>query len=263
MTGKPLRVQVESAEDVAVVRFANPPHGTVSNGGAADLVAAIRPLLAAAETRAIILTGGQDGIFIRHADVRQIATSLERVGMGSVDPQAFATSAFAELGAMLDAAEKPVIAAIDGLCMGGGFEIALACTMRIASPAAIALPEIRRDISPGGGGTQRLSRLVGRPRARLFMLRGDVMTASQALAAGLVDEVVPCALDRALELAGMFAGRSTAAVSAILRLTATDEDRERLAAEACRFGELGLTGEALTEALFQFAEGDAGLEAMR
>ena len=102
MTGKPLRVQVESAEDVAVVRFANPPHGTVSNGGAADLVAAIRPLLAAAETRAIILTGGQDGIFIRHADVRQIATSLERVGMGSVDPQAFATSAFAELGAMLD-----------------------------------------------------------------------------------------------------------------------------------------------------------------
>lgn len=265
MTGKPLRVQVESAEDVAVVRFANPPHGTISNGGAADLVAAIRPLLAAAETRAIILAGGQDGIFIRHADVRQIATSLERVGMGSVDPQAFATSAFAELGAMLDAAEKPVIAAIDGLCMGGGFEIALACTMRIASPAAtaIGLPEIRLDIFPGGGGTQRLSRLVGRHRARLFMLRGDVMTASQALAAGLVDEVVPCALDRALELAGMFAGRSTAAVSAILRLTATDEDRERLAAEACRFGELGLTGEALPEALFQFAEGDVGLETMR
>jgi len=262
MVGSPARVAVEYRGPVALVRFANPPADTITNSGAAELVAALHAILTASRVRAVVLTGGSLGVFIRHADVRQIATALTRVGEQEVLPEAFQASAFAELGALLDMAEKPVIAAIDGLCMGGGFEIALACTMRIASPAAtaIGLPEIRLGIFPGGGGTQRLSRLVGRHRARLLMLTGRTMDANEALAVGLVDEVAPSALDRAIELAELFASRSADAVAAVLRLTATDEDAGRLAAEARAFGALGMGNGDVSRRLLQFAERGAGIE---
>lgn len=249
---------------MAIVRFSNPPESFIANRGAAALVDALADLLGRDDVGAIILTGSDDKSFIRHADVRQIATSLRRVEQGEVQPEAFGKSAFSALGALLDEARKPVIAAITGPCMGGGFEIALACTMRIASAgvSAIGLPEIRLDLFPGGGGTQRLSRLVGRHRARLMMLTGEVLSAGEALAAGVVDEICADALCRARELADQFSGRAPAAIDAIMRLTATDEDRCRLAEEGRSFGALGLERDGLPERLLRFAESGAGLETL-
>lgn len=258
------RVRLKKKGRVALILFANPPTGTISNGGALELLAAVREALADPETGAIVIAGGLPRTFIRHADVRQIAASLAGVSSGALKADAFAESGFFELGTCLDMASKPVIAAIDGACMGGGFETALACTMRIASSAvaAIGLPEVKLGIFPGGGGTQRLSRLIGRHRARLFILKGEVVDAEAALAMGLIDEVSPVALDRALEVAALFAGRSPAAVAAILDLTATDEDLPDLRAEALAFGRLGVDDDGLPDRLHRFVASEMRLETL-
>lgn len=204
---------------VAIVTFHPARDGTISNKGAAALARIIEVELANAATRAIILTGAQAGVFIRHANLAQIARAAEAVASGNASEADFAGSPFATLGAMLDAANKPVIAAINGDCMGGGFEIALACTMRIAAASvrSIGLPEIRIGIPPGAGGPQRLARLVGAHRARLFTLEGRVANASGALALGLVDGVADDALAEAIMHAEAFADRSTTAVAEIMR----------------------------------------------
>jgi enoyl-CoA hydratase/carnithine racemase len=134
----------------------------------------------------------------------------------------------------------PVIAAINGVCMGGGFEIALSCTLRIAGSTVerIGLPEIRVGIFPGSGGTQRLGRLIGTHRARAFILRGAVIGAEQALSMGLVDEVAPSAFARAMELANELVGRSPAAVRAIMELTRTGDYDTGLREEVLRFAAL-------------------------
>lgn len=87
---------------------------------------------------------------------------------------------------------KPTIAAINGLCLGGGLELALACTLRFASEAAkIGLPEINVGVFPGNGGIQRLARLIGKGRAMWYILTGEFMTAQEALQWGVVNKVVP------------------------------------------------------------------------
>ena len=224
-----MRSQESVTQDVqattAVIRFASDPCGTITNKGAGMRADAVEAVLADPAIRTVVLTGAAPGVFIRHADVGQIARAAQALADGRTSPEAFLSAPFQRLGALLDGARKPVIAAINGVCMGGGFEIALACTMRVAGAevAAIGLPEIRIDIFPGAGGTQRLARLIGRHRARLFMLAGAVVDARQAAAAGLVDEVATDPLVRALELAADFAQRSPDAVAAIMALTAADD----------------------------------------
>ena len=231
---------VERRGAIAIVRFSNPPEGCIATQGAAQLADDIETLLSDPAVRGIVLTGGQDGVFIRHADVAQLVRAAEAISSGRTQPADFVDSPFARLTCLLDAADKPVIAAINGICMGGGLEIALACTMRVASPAVteIGLPEIRIGIFPGGGGTQRLPRVMGWHRARLFMLKGAVVDATEAHALGIVDELAPSPLDRAIGLAQEFAKRPGGAVAAILRLTQGSDSRENLAAEAISFAEL-------------------------
>lgn len=256
------QVTVDQDGQVAIVRFGNPPEGFIANKGAAQLLAAFDALLADDAVRAIILSGGQDGVFIRHAEVGQIERAGQAMASGRIDSCAFVNSPFVRLGALLDAAEKPVIAAIDGLCMGGGFEIALACTVRIAGDGAIAigLPEIRIDIFPGGGGTQRLARLIGAHQARLFMLQGRVVDAHGALALGLVDEVVPNALSRATELARELAARHPDAVSAIMRLTCPGP-ADRFDEEAATFAGL-VERQEVQDRLRRFIETGERLDAL-
>ena len=251
------QVSVEHRGAVAILRFANPPSGLIANKGAAQLAEKLGELLGDKEVRAIALTSGQEGVFIRHADVSQISRAADALAEGKIHASAFFDGPFPRLGRMLDAATKPVIAAIDGVCMGGGFEIALACTMRVASPAAVSigLPEIRIGIFPGAGGTQRLPRLIGNHRAQLFMMRGTVVDATQALELGLVDELAPSALDRAVELANEFARRPPGAMAAIMRLTQSIDD-DGLEEEITSFASLLRDDPAVREQLRQFVLSD-------
>ena len=121
---------------------------------------------------------------------------------------------------LITAMDKPVIAAINGLCMGGGFELSLACDLRIvgADVASIGLPETRIAIFPGGGGTQRLPRLIGEAKALEFILRGQTVDAQGALDLGLVHEIAVDPLARALDLAAEFSGRGREGLAQAKRL---------------------------------------------
>jgi enoyl-CoA hydratase len=137
------------------------------------------------EVRGIILTGSGDKAFIAGADINELAqlTAVE----------AEESSSFGQ--AVLNLVEnigKPVIAAINGFALGGGCETAMACTIRIASEMAkFGQPEVKLGILPGGGGTQRLPRLVGKGRALQLILTGEMINAQEAYHIGLVNEVVP------------------------------------------------------------------------
>ena len=137
--------------------------------------------------RGVVLTGAGDKAFIAGADISELAhvTAVE----------AEQSSRFGQ--AVLDLIEnlgKPVIAAINGFALGGGCETAMACTIRIASETAkFGQPEVKLGILPGGGGTQRLPRLVGKGRALQLILPGETITAQEAYRIGLVNEVVPAA----------------------------------------------------------------------
>jgi enoyl-CoA hydratase/carnithine racemase len=231
---------VERIGAVAVVRFNNPPSGCIAGKGAAQLADAVETLCSDSSVRALVITGDGTGVFIRHADVGQIVRAAEAPTSARIGIEDFLASPFVRLTQLCERAAIPIIAAIDGACMGGGFEIALCCTFRIAATSVeqIGLPEIRLGIIPGCGGTQRLARLIGIHRARAFILRGAVIGAEQALALGLVDELVPSALTRAMELANELAGRSPAAVRAIMELTRLNGCENRLNEEILRFAAL-------------------------
>src|SRR5215831_18383985 len=137
--------------------------------------------------RGVILTGAGDKAFIAGADINELAhlTAVE----------AEKSSSFGQ--AVLNLIEnlgKPVVAAINGFALGGGCETAMACTIRVASETAkFGQPEVKLGVLPGGGGTQRLPRLIGRGRALQLILTGEIINAQEAYRIGLFNEVVPAA----------------------------------------------------------------------
>ena len=137
--------------------------------------------------RGIILTGAGDKAFIAGADISELATvSAVRAEESSRYGQ--------DVLNFVENLGKPVIAAINGFALGGGCETAMACTIRIASETAkFGQPEVKLGLVPGGGGTQRLPRLVGKGRALQIILSGEVISAQEAYRIGLVNEVVPAA----------------------------------------------------------------------
>ena len=188
-----------------------------------------RPLSADPAVRSVIITGGLPDIFIRHYDVDELGGMGEALKDRPLPPPSDATPAEGYL-ALVDAifaAPKPVLAAINGLCMGGGFELTLACDLRIASPrvAAIGLPETRIGIFPGGGGTQRLPRVVGEAKALEIILRGLTFNGEDAHRIGLVHELADDPLSRALEIAAEFEGRGAEGLAHAKRLTRAALDR--------------------------------------
>lgn len=137
--------------------------------------------------RGIILTGAGDKAFIAGADISELAT------VSAV--QAEESSSFGQdVLNFIENLGKPVIAAINGFALGGGCETAMACTIRLASEhAKFGQPEVKLGLIPGGGGTQRLPRLIGKGRAMQLILSGGIISASEAYRIGLVNEVVPAA----------------------------------------------------------------------
>jgi enoyl-CoA hydratase len=252
------QTRVERIGAVGVVHFDNSPSGCIASKGAAQLADAVEKLCSDSSVRALVITGA--GVFIRHADVGQIMRAGEALASERIGIEDFLASPFVRLTHLCETAPVPVIAAIDGACMGAGFEIALCCTFRIAANTVeqIGLPEIRIGIFPGSGGMQRLARLIGAHRARAFILRGAVIAAEQALALGLVDEVAPTAFGRAMELANELADRSPAAVRAIMELTRINGCEGGLRDDGLRFAALLRDPETL-ERLREFVGGGRDL----
>jgi enoyl-CoA hydratase/carnithine racemase len=135
--------------------------------------------------RGVILTGAGDKAFIAGADISELAT------VSAVEAAASSTFGQDVLN-LIENLGKPVIAAINGFALGGGCETAMACTIRVASDhAKFGQPEVKLGLIPGGGGTQRLPRLVGKGRALQIILSGEIINAQEAYRIGLVNEVVP------------------------------------------------------------------------
>ena len=140
-----------------------------------------------AEVRGVILTGAGDKAFIAGADIGELAH------LSAVGAEEFSSNGQSVLNLVEDLG-KPVIAAINGFALGGGCETAMACTIRIAVESAkFGQPEVKLGLLPGGGGTQRLPRLVGKGRALQLILTGEMITAQEAYRIGLVNEVVTAA----------------------------------------------------------------------
>ncbi|MFN2453139.1 MAG: enoyl-CoA hydratase/isomerase family protein [Pyrinomonadaceae bacterium] len=148
--------------------------------------AALDELRDDAEIGVVVFTGAGDKAFIAGADIAEFAN---RTALTQRDVM-MARSLFTAV----DSFPKPVIAMVNGYCLGGGCELALACDLRIASEtASFGQPEINLGIIPGGGGTQRLTRLIGEGKAMELILTGDIIDAKTAYALGLVNTVVPAA----------------------------------------------------------------------
>jgi enoyl-CoA hydratase len=149
-----------------------------------DLRAAFEDARDDATVRGVILTGAGDKAFIAGADISEIAhiTAVEAEQSSRYGQDVLT---------LVENLGKPVIAAVNGFALGGGCETAMACTIRVASEhARFGQPEVALGIIPGGGGTQRLPRLVGKGRALQIILSGAMMTAQEAYRIGLVNEVV-------------------------------------------------------------------------
>src|SRR5437867_2253046 len=139
------------------------------------------------EVRGVILTGAGDKAFIAGADISELAHLTAVEGEESSSFGQSVLNLVENLG-------KPVIAAVNGFALGGGCETAMACTIRIAAETAkFGQPEVKLGVLPGGGGTQRLPRLVGKGRALQLILTGEMISAQEAYRIGLVNEVVPAA----------------------------------------------------------------------
>jgi enoyl-CoA hydratase len=152
-----------------------------------ELAAAMMELGADESVRVIVLTGAGEKSFVAGADINELAVQTPVGGRDHAQRGQRVLDAIEQLG-------KPVIAAINGFALGGGCELAMACTLRIAADTAkLGQPEINLGLIPGYAGTQRLTRLVGRGVALEILLTGDPISAAEAHRIGLVNRVVPAA----------------------------------------------------------------------
>jgi enoyl-CoA hydratase len=202
-----------------------------------ELEALFREIAADASLRVVLLTGSGERAFAAGADIRGLAACDAGTGEET-------SRRGQRVFSLMESCGKPVIACINGVALGGGCELALACTLRVAAVTAkLGLPEVKLGLIPGYGGTQRLTRLVGRGAALRMILTGEFLSAEAALAIGLVNEVVPleALMARGRELAGMIAAVAPLAVAAALEAVSTGADRTLeagLGVEAEIFGRL-------------------------
>ncbi|HIP87991.1 MAG TPA: enoyl-CoA hydratase [Anaerolineales bacterium] len=251
-----IRTQVE--DKIAVLTIDHPPVNSFNKQVVTELGEAIDQLLADDEVKAIVITGGGTNAFVAGADIPEIKELLDDPGEGYT-----AAREFLERGQRvflkIERASKPVIAAINGFCLGGGLELAMACHMRICSDRArLGQPEINLGLIPGWGGTQRLARLTNKGKAIELILTGDMITAQEAYRIGLVNKVVPAGavLKEARDLARKIVSKSKFPIAAALKaitegLETTIE--EGLKIEADRFVGLAST-EDIREGVTAFLE---------
>lgn len=220
-------VVVETPQDgVALVRLNRPEaRNALSVPLRRELAEAFTALAGDDSIRVAILTG----------DARAFAAGADLAEMAEMDVLGAMARPVASLSAPIEKFPKPLIAAIEGFCLGGGLEIALMADILVAAEGAkLGLPEIRVGVLPGNGGTQRLPRLVGRPAAMLMLLTGEPVDATRALAMGLLSEVVPTgeAVARALAIAQKIAAMPPVAAALIKELVREGAEASLPAAQA-------------------------------
>ncbi|HET8741610.1 MAG TPA: enoyl-CoA hydratase-related protein [Gaiella sp.] len=214
-------ISTERREAVALVTIDNPPMNALSSALLEELETEIDALDADEGVRAIVLRGGGERAFVAGADIKEFPTLRESAGEGG------SARGIQKVGHRMDASRTPFVAAIHGYCLGGGLELAMCCDIRICSDdATLGQPEIQLGLIPGGGGTQRLPRLVGHGRAMYLNLTGNFLDAETAYAWGLVEQVVPAGqLDEAtFAIADRIAARSPHAVAVLRELARTTRD---------------------------------------
>jgi enoyl-CoA hydratase len=206
----PETIQVARQGQVAVISLNRPQAMNAINMlMRRELRETLDALRREAQIGAVVLTGSGPKAFSAGMDLREFAETS--AGQPITEMRRFRW----EQNEGIAAFDKPIVAAVNGLAIGGGVELALLCDMAFASDAAsFAFAEVKRGLMPGNGGTQRLSRRIGKPRALEMILTGRTVDAAEALAIGLVEYVVPAAelLDRAVALAGQMAANAPAAV---------------------------------------------------
>jgi enoyl-CoA hydratase len=211
MTDEMLKVERDGA--IAVVTITRPKVLNALNTATIVALGQAFEALAADDTvRAIVLTGAGDKSFVAGADNNELAVQTPVQGKEHAAAGQRVFDRIETLG-------KPVIAAINGFALGGGCELAMACTLRIAADTArLGQPEVNLGLLPGYGGSQRLPRLVGRGVALELLLTGEMISAARAFEIGLVNRVVPAAdlLAEARQLAAVLAAKAPVAVRYIL-----------------------------------------------
>ena len=232
-------VSLERAGAVAIAVLANPPRHTMTAQTVAELAAVAAAVDADPGVRALLLTGGGDGVFVAHYEVGELAAIAEHnvaraEGGASSEPAPAeasgsrparsARSRPVELHPLhrvllrLESLRAVTIAALNGNAAGGGCELALACDFRLMAdgPFHIGLPETSVGIIPGAGGTQRMARMLGTARTLDLVLHGSLLAPAEALAIGLVHRVLPAEGFRseALDFAAHLAGRAPLALAA-------------------------------------------------
>ncbi|MCU4989624.1 enoyl-CoA hydratase-related protein [Bacillus cereus] len=175
----------EIENKVAIVTINRPPVNPLNTQVFHELSSLFSELEANEEVRVIVLTGSGRKAFVAGADINEMAT-LDLVGVNKMNKTS--RTVFSKI----ENISKPVIAAINGLALGGGFELALACDLRICSDQAkFAFPEVGLGIIPGGGGTQRLQKIVGQGIAKELLYFGDMFDSKRAFDLHIINKIVP------------------------------------------------------------------------
>ena len=225
------------ADHVVTVTINHPPANVLTPLGLRELESTLDDLLNDDPTKVIIITG-TGRFFIAGADIRMLAEigSKPKGKKLALNGQRIFTK--------IASSPKPIIAAINGICLGGGLELALSCHIRLAAEGIqLGLPEVNLGLIPGFGGTQRLLRLIGQSKATEMILTGDPLSAVDGKTCGLISEVFSDKdlMSQAIGLAGRIASKSQRAVRAALQAIQSGSDlklREGLLVEATLFGKL-------------------------
>lgn len=203
-------VRVEVIGKTAVATIDHPPANALSPTLTAEFREKLEEMSKNEDIWVLVITGAGEKFFAAGADIPTLLTLDRTSGLERVQRSRRFYSGIAYF-------EKPVIAAINGLCLGGGLEVALACDIRVAAEhAKLGVPEVNLGLIPGAGGTQRLPRAVGPGWASYLLFTGEAIGAQKALEIGLVQQVVPLSglRDAALAIADKINGKGPLAVRA-------------------------------------------------
>lgn len=207
-------VNWEKRDSAGLMTVNNPPVNALSGKVIEEILVCLGEMEQDRDVRVVVVTGGGTKAFMAGADIKEFPHLMQ----GKAGAAGKYASRGHQMFNRLDNFAKPTVAAINGLALGGGCELALCCDLRVAGEnAMLGLPEIKLGLFPGGGGTQRLPRLIGEARAKELMYLGDFITAREALDIGLVNRVVPRdeVVAAALELAQKIARRPGVALNLI------------------------------------------------